>query len=427
MQAHNRHIALVDVNNFYVSCERVFNPKLNGKPVVVLSNNDGCAVARSDEAKALGIPMGAPWFQFAEIARQHNIIALSSNYALYADMSNRVMRILSQFCPDQEVYSIDECFLDLTGFRHLNLTAYGRQMCDTIRQWTGLPISVGIGASKTLAKLANHCAKKRTEFQGVCDFSSIDHSVLDQIFSQLPNTEVWGIGNKLGKRLAENHGLSTTLDIKRANPEVLRRQYSVVMEKTIRELNGITCLELEQMPMAKKQIISSRSFGMPVTDKQSLAESLTLYISRAAQKLRAQQSVCATVYVYIRTSPFRQGEQFYRGQLTSILRSPTNDSRQLLKAALTALDHIYKPGFQYAKAGIVLSEISASTVQQLDLFSQKPITRSEELMQTLDEINHLLGRDSLKIAREGFRRPWKMKQENKSFGYTTNWQENLSV
>jgi DNA polymerase V len=181
------------------------------------------------------------------------------------------------------------------------------------------------------------------------------------------------------------------------------------------------------MPMAKKQIISSRSFGMPVTDKQSLAESLTLYISRAAQKLRAQQSVCATVYVYIRTSPFRQGEQFYRGQLTSILRSPTNDSRQLLKAALTALDHIYKPGFQYAKAGIVLSEISASTVQQLDLFSQKPITRSEELMQTLDEINHHLGRDSLKIAREGFRRPWKMKQESKSFGYTTNWQENLSV
>ncbi len=421
-----RRIALVDVNNFYVSCERVFNPKLNGRPVVVLSNNDGCAVARSNEAKALGIPMGAPWFKFADIARQHNIIALSSNYALYADMSNRVMRILGQFCPDQEIYSIDECFLDLTGYQHFDLAAYGQQMRDTISQWTGLPISVGIAASKTLAKLANHCAKKQPEYSGVCDFGIISESYLDQMMMEMPNVEIWGIGKKLGQRLL-NNGLTTVLDIKRANPEVLRRQYSVVMEKTIRELNGIACIELEQIQTAKKQIISSRSFGIPVTDKQSLAESITLYISRAACKLRFQQSVCGTVHVYIRTSPFHKDEDFYRGQLTSALTVPTNDSRQLLKVALAILDQIYKSGFKYAKAGIMLSEISSANAQQMNLFNHHPNEHSDQLMQVLDNINQQLGRDSLKIAREGFRRPWKMKQENKSASYTTNWNDNLSI
>ncbi|MDX1574191.1 MAG: Y-family DNA polymerase [Methylophaga sp.] len=420
-----RRIALVDVNNFYVSCEQVFNPKLNGKPVVVLSNNDGCAVARSNEAKALGIPMGAPWFKFADIARQHNIVALSSNYALYADMSNRVMRILNQFCPDQEIYSIDECFLDLTGFQHLDLIAYGQQMRDTISQWTGLPISVGIGASKTLAKLANHCAKKRPEFNGVCDFEIISENYRDQMMVEMPNVEIWGIGKKLGQRL-QNNGLTTVLDIKRANPEVLRRQYSVVMEKTIRELNGIACLNLEQIQTAKKQIISSRSFGIPVIDKQSLAESITLYISRAARKLRFQQSVCSTVHVYIRTSPY-QGKHFYRGQQTAALPVASSDSRQLLKAALAILDEIYKPGFKYAKAGVILGEISATSEQQLNLFAHHPNKHNDRLMQTLDAINQQLGRDSLKIAREGFRRPWKMKQENKSLSYTTNWDNTLTI
>ncbi len=427
VQSSNRRIALVDVNNFYVSCERVFNPKLNGKPVVVLSNNDGCAVARSNEAKALGIPMGAPWFKFVDLARQHNIVALSSNYALYADMSNRVMRILGQFCPDQEIYSIDECFLELTGFQHLDLMTYGQQMRDTIHQWTGLPISVGIGATKTLAKLANHCAKTQAEFQGVCDLADITETTLDEMFAQLPNTKIWGIGKRLGERLSKNNNLHSVLDIKRANPQRLRRHYSVVMEKTIRELNGIACIELEQIQTAKKQIISSRSFGIPVTDKQSLAESITLYISRAASKLRFQQSVCATVYVYIRTSPFHQGEDFYRGQLTAALTVPSNDSRQLLKAALSILDEVYKPGFKYAKAGIMLGKISAANEQQLNLFINNPNEHNDQLMQVLDNVNHRLGRDSLKIAREGFRRPWKMKQESKSASYTTNWNDNLSI
>ena len=427
MVIQQRQIALVDANNFYVSCERVFNPKLNGRPVVVLSNNDGCAVARSNEAKALGIPMGAPWFQYADLARQYNIIALSSNYALYADMSNRVMRILSQFCPDQEVYSIDECFLDLTGFQHLDLEVYGRQMRDTIYQWTGLPISVGIGASKTLAKLANHCAKNRPEFRDVCDLSNISSFYQDRLMAQISNDKVWGIGQKLGQRLIETNGLRTVLDIKQANPEVLRRQFNVTMEKTIRELNGIACIELEQSPAAKKQIISSRSFGRPVTDKQSLAEAITLYVSRAARKLRQQQSVCAAIHVYIRTGVYRRGKDFYRGQMTFPVPVADNDSRQLLKIALTALDEIYRPGFRYAKAGIVLSQIRVQTEQQLSLFAENPARRNQQLMQMLDSINRRIGRDSVKIAREGFQRTWKMKQGLKSFGYTTNWQDNLTV
>lgn len=427
MPVKARRIALVDVNNFYVSCERVFNPKLNGRPVVVLSNNDGCAVARSNEAKALGIPMGAPWFQFADIARQHNIVALSSNYALYADMSNRVMRIVSQFCPDQEIYSIDECFLDLTGFQHLDLQAYGRQMRNTVYQWTGLPISVGIGASKTLAKLANHCAKTQTEFQDVCDFSAMTEASVEGMMADLPNNKIWGIGHKLGQRLSINHGLHNVLDLKQANPEVLRRQYNVMMEKTIRELNGIACIELEKLPSAKKQIISSRSFGRPVTDKQSLAEAITLYVSRAARKLRQQQSVCAAIHVYIRTGVYRQGKDFYRGQITLPVPVADNDSRRLLKVALTALDTIYKPGYRYAKAGIVLSQIAMQTEQQLSLFTEKPNRRNQQLMHTLDNINRQIGRDSLKLAREGFHRTWQMKQGQKSFGYTTNWQDNLVV
>ncbi|MEX1200615.1 MAG: DUF4113 domain-containing protein [Methylophaga sp.] len=245
--------------------------------------------------------------------------------------------------------------------------------------------------------------------------------------AQLPSDEIWGIGKNLSKRLRDNHGLRSVLDIKQANPDVLRRQYSVVMEKTIRELNGVACIEIEQSPAAKKQIISSRSFDSPVTDKQSLAEAITLYVSRAARKLRQQQSVCAAVHVYIRTGVYRQGKDFYRGQMTLPVPMTDNGSRQLLKVALRALDQIYKPGYRYAKAGIVLSQIAVQTEQQLLLFADKPAVRNDHLMQTLDSINRQIGRDSLKIAREGFQRTWKMKQDQKSFGYTTNWRDSLLI
>lgn len=422
-----RHIALIDVNNFYVSCERVFNPKLAGKPVVVLSNNDGCAVARSNEVKALGIPMGAPWFKMKDLAKQHGIIALSSNYALYADMSNRVMSILRGFSPDQEVYSIDESFLDLTGFQSRDLIQYGQQMRRRILKWTGLPVCVGIGSTKTLAKLANHCAKKRPVFNGVCNFNAMSHLELEQILSELPVGEIWGVGGKLAPKL-EALGFKSVLDLKRANPEILRRQFSVVMEKTIRELNGTVCMELEDAPPPRKQILSSRSFGMPVRDHVSLAESITLYISRAAEKLRLQQSFAGSVYVYIRTSPFKPDDPFYSNGMTIPLTTPTDDTRQLVNVALWGLKQLYRPNYNYAKAGVMLSELVPIQGVQGDLFSQIKVNpKSSALMSAIDGINRKMGKDAIKLASEGFSRPWKMRQENKSPCFTTNWNEIPSV
>lgn len=418
-----RSIALIDVNNFYVSCERVFNPKLVNKPVVVLSNNDGCAVARSNEVKALGVGMGAPWFKFKDLARQHGIVALSSNYALYADMSNRVMSILRQYSPDQEVYSIDESFLDLTGFQSRDLIKYSQQMRKRILKWTGLPVCVGIGSTKTLSKLANHCAKKRPVFNSVCNFNTMSPLELDGLLSQVEVREIWGVGRKLAPKL-QALGFNTVLDLKRANPERLRQQFSVVMEKTIRELNGTVCIELEDVTPAKKQILSSRSFGHPVFDYNSLAESITLYMSRAAEKLRRQQSFAGSVYVYIRTSPFRPDDPFYSNGLTIPLPCPTNDSRQLVNVALWGLKQIYKPNYNYAKAGVMLGEIVSIEGVQTDLFSQiQSSPKSSVLMTTMDQINRKLGKESIKLASEGFKRPWKMKQGNKSPSYTTNWEE----
>lgn len=416
-----RHIALVDVNNFYVSCERVFNPKLKNKPVVVLSNNDGCAVARSNEVKALGVQMGAPWFKMKDLARQHGIIALSSNYALYADMSNRVMSILREYSPDQEVYSIDESFLDLTGFQSRDLTRYSQHMRQRILRWTGLPVCVGVAATKTLAKLANHCAKKRPVFNGVCNFNAMNEAGLNALLSEIEVGEIWGVGRKLAPKL-EALGFKTVLDLKRANPERLRQQFSVVMEKTIRELNGTVCIDLEEVSPPKKQILSSRSFGHPVRDYQSLAESITLYMCRAAEKLRRQQSFAGSAYVYIRTSPFKPDDPFYSNGLTIPLSSPTDDSRRLVQVVLWGLRQIYKPNYNYAKAGVMLSELVPFKGVQTDLFSPMQSTlKSDELMATMDKINHKMGKESIKLASEGFRRPWKMRQENKSPSYTTNW------
>lgn len=422
-----RSIALIDVNNFYVSCERVFNPKLIGKPVVVLSNNDGCAVARSNEVKALGVPMGAPWFKLKDLAKQHGIIAYSSNYALYADMSNRVMSILQQFSPDQEVYSIDESFLDLTSFQRRDLIKYGQKIRSTILQCTGLPVCVGIGATKTLAKLANHCAKKRPIYDGVCNFNSMSEAELDSVLSEIDVGEIWGVGRKLAPKLKQL-GLNTVLDLKRADPEILRQNFSIVMEKTIRELNGTVCIEIEEVMPAKQQILSSRSFGTPVTNIQGLSESISLYVSRAAEKLRRQNSFAGSLYVYIRTSPFREKDPQYSNGMTIKLPSPTDNTPKLVSIALWGLKQIYRPGFNYAKAGIMLAELVPASGIQTDLFSNmQPDSKSERLMHVMDLINRKMGKETIKVASEGFKRPWKMKQENKSPSYTTNWDELLKV
>lgn len=415
-----RAIALIDVNNFYVSCERVFNPKLKNKPVVVLSNNDGCAISRSNEAKALGVVMGAPWFKMQELVKQHGIIGLSSNYALYADMSNRVMTTLNDFSPNQEVYSIDECFLDLTGFNR-DLKAYGQEMRGRILKWTGLPVCVGVGSTKTLAKLANHIAKKQSQFDGVCNLNQLTEDELNKVFSNIEVGEVWGVGRRLASKL-KVLGINTVLDLKRADPEYIRGQFSVVMAKTVSELNGTVCIELEEISPPRKQILSSRSFGHTVRDFNSLAESITLYMSRAAEKLRKQNSFVGSVHVYIRTSPFKLDEPHYSNGMTIPMPSPTDDSRQLVKISLWALKRIYRPGFNYAKAGVMLSEIVPKAGIQNDLFSQ-PVSnqKSEALMSAMDDINRKMGRESIKLASEGFKRPWKMRQENKSPNYTTDW------
>ena len=424
-----RTIALIDVNNFYVSCERVFNPKLIGKPVVVLSNNDGCAVARSNEVKALGVGMGAPWFKFKDLAKQYNIVALSSNYALYADMSNRVMSILREFSPTQEVYSIDESFLDLTQFAQRDLNGYGQQMRGRILQWTGLPVCVGIASTKTLAKIANHCAKKQAQFNGVCNFNQLSDAQVNTLFSEIEVGEVWGVGRKLAPKL-NALGINSVLDLKQANSQRLRQLFSVVMQKTIHELNGIVCIDLEEIRPIKKQILSSRSFGKPVTDYESLSQSVTLYMSRAAEKLRRQQSFTGSVYVYIRTSPFMLDQAYYGNSMTIPLPSPTDDSRRLVSVALWGLKQIYKAGFNYAKAGVMLGELVPAEGCQTDLFARSnsisnTTLKTNKLMTVMDGINQKMGKESIKLASEGFKRPWKMKQENKSPSYTTKWEETV--
>ncbi len=422
-----RSIALIDVNNFYVSCERVFNPKLNNIPVVVLSNNDGCAVARSNEVKALGIDMGAPWFKLKELAEKHGIKALSSNYALYADMSNRVMNILSEFSPDQEIYSIDESFLDLTEFKSLDLIQYGQQMRQRILKWTGLPVCVGIASTKTLSKLANYCAKKRPIFNGVCNFNTMSVNELDELLNQIEVVEIWGVGRKLAPKL-QALGYNSALDLKLANGDALRQQFSVVMQKTIHELNGIVCIEMEEVAPPKKQIVSSRSFGHAVYDYNSLAESITLYMSRAAEKLRKQQHYAGSVYVFIRTSEHIPKHLRYSKGMTLPMPTHTDDSRQLVNVALWGLKQLYRPNFNYAKAGVMLSELVPSEGVQTDLFSHKQISsKSKALMGIMDKINGKMGKEAIKLASEGFTKLWNMKQGNKSPSYTTKWKDVVKV
>ena len=358
----------MDVNNFYVSCERVFNPSLEGRPIIVLSNNDGCAVARSNEVKSLGVKMGQPWFQMRDLAQQHGIIAYSSNYTLYADMSNRVMAILSQFSPNQEVYSIDECFLDLTEFQSLSLVDYGQQIRQRVKLWTGLPVCVGVGSTKTLAKLANHLAKKNPVFNSVCNLNSMNPKEQDRWLSHTPVGEVWGIGIRLAPKLT-GMGIRTVLNLKNSDPAILRRRFGVVVEKTVRELNGIICLELEDISSPKQQIMSSRSFGSYVTRREDLEEAISSYTTRAAEKLRRQGSVAGSIHVHIRTNPHRKNEPQYGQGMTIPLPEATDDTLKLVKAAAWAVRRLYKAGYDYQKASVILSELLPRDVLQQDLFS----------------------------------------------------------
>jgi len=417
--------ALVDCNNFYASCEKLFNPKLKDRPVVVLSNNDGCVVARSAEVKALGIPMGVPWFKIQQEAKRHGIVAFSSNYALYADMSNRVVEVLNQFSPNIEVYSIDESFLELSGFekQHGGLEGYGAEIRQRVTEWLGLAVCVGIGPTKTLAKLANHAAKKSLAGEnGVCDFLSMRPSDLTRLLAGIPVGEVWGIGRKISTRL-EAMGITSVLQLREADAETIRARFSVVVERTIRELRGISCLQLEEVAPDKQQIMCSRSFGTLVYDRAELEEAVASYIGRAAEKLRAQEALAGALQVYIRTNIFKPEAPQYQKGLTVPLSEATSDTRILTTWALRILKRIYRPGYGYHKAGVMLLDIRPRDNQQFSLFAPSSLTnaRSGKLMEALDGINQRYGRGTLRLAAEGVEKAWQMRRGNLSPGYTTDW------
>ena len=412
-----KSIAIIDVNNFYVSCERVFNPKLENKPVVVLSNNDGCAISRSNEAKTLGIKMGTPWFKLKEFAKQENVTALSSNYTLYLDMSRRVMTLLSKFSPEQEIYSVDESFLDLTSFKSKDLIKYGQQIKTKIKQWTGLPVSIGIGSTKTLSKLANHIAKKNSSFKGVCNLNVMDQDTLETWMSHIPVNEVWGVGRSLALKLNQL-GIISVLDLKLADPDYIRQQFSIVLEKTVRELNGLICMELKDIAEPNKEIMVSRSFGRRVKDKQELIEAVTAYTSRAAERMRKQESVATSLYIYIRTSPHDDKKQYANG-INIPLFQPTDDSMALTNAALLGLDYIYREGFDYQKAGVTLCNLISKDKMQGNLFKD---TIAHSRMKIMDTINQRW-KGKLKLGSEGVTKEWEMKAQFKSRNYTTDWDQ----
>jgi DNA polymerase V len=411
-------LALVDGNNFYVSCERAFNPKLEGRPVVVLSNNDGCAVARSNEVKALGVKMGTPWFQMRDLAKAHGIVALSSNYTLYADMSQRMMAVMAQFSPEQEVYSIDESFLGLDGFR-CDLVDYGIQIRKRVRQWVGIPVCVGIGSTKTLAKLANHCAKKGLAGRdGVCDLDRLTAAERTRLLHALPVGEVWGVGPRIAARL-NALGIRDVEALRRADARFLRREFSVVLERTVAELNGHPCLALEDIAPNKQQIMSSRSFGQYVYDLPSLKEAVATYMATAAEKLRAQGSLAGMVQVYIRTNPFKADAPQYQRGLTVPLPEASDDTLWLTRVALWGLQRLYKPGYAYQKAGVMLMDLRDRTHAQGSLFTGNRDTVA--LMGVMDRINARWGRGTLRSAAQGGGQSWRMKRERITPAYTTDW------
>ena len=412
--------ALIDGNNFYVSCERVFDPRLIGKPVVVLSGNDGCAVSRSEEVKALGVKMGTPWFQLRELARRHGIVARSSNFALYADLSNRMMKVLGDFSPDQEIYSIDECFLGLSGFLQ-DLTQTGATMRARVRRCIGIPVCVGFAETKTLAKLANHCAKKRLlDDSGVCDLTRLTVSERSKLFERIAIGEVWGIGRRLSCQI-QDRGIATVEALRCADAALMRRQFSVVVERIVHELNGISCLSLQDVAPPRQQIISSRTFSAPVLDREILSEAVASFVARAAEKLRAQNSVAGMVQVYIRTNPHREDLPQYQGNLSVPLSEASDDTLRLTKAALWALKRIYRPGFAYQKAGIGLLGLSDAAHRQASLFST--VRDNTRLMSVMDTINATFGRDTVRLAVTGVQNTWATKREKASPNYTCRWEE----
>jgi len=412
--------ALVDCNNFYASCERAFNPSLIGRPVVVLSNNDGCIIARSAEAKALGISMAKPYFQSEPLIKKHGVAVFSSNYALYGDMSARVMSTLGQFSPDMEMYSIDEAFLDLTGFPEVE--AYARTIRATVRQWTGIPVSIGLGPTKTLAKIANRLAKSRPELDGALDISR--RPDLDALLESIQVGDVWGIGRRYAAMLT-GRGIHTARAFRDLPRDFVRKTMTVGGLHTLLELRGVPCLDLEHGPPPKKAIVSSRSFGRPVTLLHEMREALAEHVNRAAGKLRAQDGLAGNILAFVQTNRFIKGEPQYAVSETAALPVPTADAAELIRAGHGILDRIFKSGFRYKKTGVMLFGIERRSCAQGSLLAPPPeiSERKEALMQAMDGINAKWGRTTLRPAACGLKQTWSMRQEKRSPRFTTVWTE----
>ena len=407
---YNNKIALVDCNSFYVSCERLFNPSINKKPVVVLSSNDGCVISRSTEAKILGIKMGEPYFKVKKIVKENNVKIFSSNYSLYGDISRRVMKTLKQFSPKIEIYSIDEAFLDLSSIKDKDLLEYGSIIRKTILKWTGIPTSIGIATTKTLSKIANHVAKK--DSLGVINL--INTQQIDKILKKIKINDVWGVGRQLTKFYIKN-GINTAYQLKKMPDAWIKKNTNVFGGRTVMELKGLSCISLETYQEKRKNCCVSRSFGRKVTKLEELNESVTTHCLNAAEKIRLDNQTTKKITVFIRTSPFQKDKNYYVNSKDIDLPIRTNDSIELVKQALIALKYIYKKGYKYQKVGIIFSALSDVGIYKKNLFS---LINSEEkrkkLMKAIDYTNNKYGRNALSIAHAGLKKKWNIKRQHYS-------------
>jgi DNA polymerase V len=409
--------ALVDCNNFYASCERVFNPKLNGQPIVVLSNNDGCVVARSNEAKALGIGMGVPEFQIRPLLRAHQVQVFSSNYTLYGDMSQRVMETLDPFSPELEIYSIDEAFLSLSGFSSRNLTEYGHVIRATVKRWTGLPVSVGIAETKTLAKIANRVAKRTPDTGGVFDLLACPDR--EALLSRVAVEDVWGIGPNHAL-LLKQHGITTALQLREVDDQWIRKRMGVVGLRLVMELRGVSCLDMDQCPAPKQSLTCSRAFGKLISTLAEMEEAVSVYTSRVAEKLRRERLAATVLTVCLTTNEFKDGPQ-YSNTLTLKLPIVTDSTADLIGSAIQSIRAIYRGGYHYKKAGVMLTGLVPAGQIQADLFDDQDRRKSNRLMSALDAVNDRWGAGTLHYASSGFTKSWKTQFHHRSPAYTTDW------
>jgi len=405
---YTKKIALVDCNSFYVSCERLFNPKIRKKPVVVLSNNDGCIISRSNEAKALGIKMGEPYFKAKEIILKNNVQVFSSNYSLYGDLSRRVMRTLKRFNVDIEIYSIDEAFLDMTNFSDKEVEEVGKEIRSTILQWTGIPTSIGIAQTKTLSKVANHIAKKKKT--GVTSLIGLEN--IDPILEKVEINDVWGVGRQLTKFYNKN-GIYNAKQLKNKSNTWIKKNSNVLGSRTAMELRGVPCIDLEKTPSKRKSCVVSRSFGKRVEKLQEMKEAVANYSLNASEKIRSESLNTKSITIFIRTSPFQSRFGYYSNSKTIDFPIATDNSIEIVKAAIEGLESIFKNGYRYQKAGIMLTGLSNSNEGE-NLFSSEKDKKIGNLMRSIDKTNYRYGRSTLSLASAGIQKKWNMRREYSS-------------